>query len=97
VKLFATNVVNDVELTKLFAKSCGGGDCPKQEAEMGSIILFLVFLASVFLVDYLARERGWKRSRWTLAAVILGPLAIPLIYLVDAAHAVRKMISAPRP
>jgi UDP-N-acetylmuramyl pentapeptide phosphotransferase/UDP-N-acetylglucosamine-1-phosphate transferase len=64
---------------------------------MGSIILFLVFLASVFLVDYLARERGWKRSRWTLAAVILGPLAIPLIYLVDAAHAVRKMISAPRP
>jgi len=40
---------------------------------MGSIILFLVFLASLFLVDYLARERGWKRSRWTLAAVILGP------------------------
>ena len=63
---------------------------------MGSFILFFVFLASLFIVDYLARERGWKRSRWTLAAVVLGPLAIPLVYLVDAAQAVRKMIGAPR-
>lgn len=61
---------------------------------MGSIILFFVFLGSVFLVDYLAHERGWKRSRWTVAAVVLGPLAIPLIYTVDAAQAVRKLISS---
>jgi hypothetical protein len=38
-----------------------------------------------------------NRSRWTLVAVVLGPLAIPLIYLADAAYAVRKMINAPRP
>jgi len=69
----------------------------KQEAEMGYILFFIVVLASLFIVDYLARERGWNRSRWMLAAVVLGPLAIPLIYLADAAYAVRKMINAPRP
>jgi hypothetical protein len=60
------------------------------------IVFFVTVLASLFIVDYLARQRGWNRSRWTLAAAVLGPLAIPLIYLVDAACAVRKMISAPR-
>jgi hypothetical protein len=60
------------------------------------IVSFAALLASLFIVDYLARQRGWNRSRWTLAAAVLGPLAIPLIYVVDAACAVRKMISAPR-
>ena len=64
---------------------------------MGSYLLFfMTFLGSLFIVDYLARERGWNRHRWTVAAVVLGPLAIPMIYLVDAAYAVRKMISAPK-
>jgi hypothetical protein len=63
---------------------------------MGYVVLFIVILASLFIVDYLARERGWNRSRWAVASVTLGPLAIPLIYLVDAAYAVRKMISAPK-
>jgi hypothetical protein len=48
----------------------------------------------VLIVDYLARERGWNRFRWAVASVTLGPLAIPLIYLADAAYAVRKMMSA---
>ena len=47
---------------------------------MGYILFFIVVLASLFIVDYLARERGWNRSRWILATVVLGPLAIPLIY-----------------
>jgi hypothetical protein len=64
---------------------------------MGYILFFVVVLASLFIVDYLARERGWNRSRWTLAAVVLGPLAIPLVYLADAAYAVSKMIHAKRP
>jgi hypothetical protein len=64
---------------------------------MGYILFFVTVLASLFIVDYLARERGWNRSRWMLAVVVLGPLAIPLVYLVDAACAVRKMMSAPRP
>jgi len=46
---------------------------------MGSYILFFATaLASLFIVDYLARERGWNRPRWMLAAVVVGPLAIPL-------------------
>jgi hypothetical protein len=64
---------------------------------MGYFLFFVTVLASLFIVDYLARERGWNRSRWVLAAVLLGPLAIPLIYLVDAACAVRKMIAGQRP
>jgi hypothetical protein len=51
----------------------------------------------IFFAQSLASpERGWNRSRWAVASVTLGPLAIPLIYLVDAAYAVRKMMSAPR-
>jgi len=64
---------------------------------MGSLILFSVMiLASMFIVDYLARERGWNRSRWMVAAASIGPLAIPLVYLKDAACAVWKMIDAKR-
>ncbi|HJZ20960.1 MAG TPA: hypothetical protein VJ226_08385 [Bradyrhizobium sp.] len=63
---------------------------------MGYILFFVTVLASLFIVDYLARQRGWNRSRWTLVTVVLGPLAIPLIYVGDAACAVRKMISAPK-
>jgi hypothetical protein len=62
---------------------------------MGYILFSVTVLASLFIVDYLARERGWNRHRWRVAAVSLGPLAIPLVYLVDGACAVRKMI-APR-
>jgi hypothetical protein len=64
---------------------------------MGYLLFFVTILASLFIVDYLARERGWNRSRWAVASLSIGPLAIPLIYLVDAACAVRKMINAPRP
>jgi hypothetical protein len=63
---------------------------------MGYILFSVMILASLFIVDYLARERGWNRHRWRVAAASLGPLAIPLVYLVDAACAVRKMISALR-
>ena len=63
---------------------------------MGYVLVFVAILASLFVVDTLARERGWNRHRWRVAAATLGPLAIPLVYLMDAAGAVRKMI-APRP
>ena len=63
---------------------------------MGYVLFFATVLGSLLIVDYLARERGWNRSRWAVAPVTLGPLAIPLIYLMDAACAVRKMIGAPR-
>jgi hypothetical protein len=64
---------------------------------MGYVLVFVTILASLFIVDALARERGWNRHRWRVAAATIGPLAIPLVYLVDAAGAVRKMMNAPRP
>ena len=63
---------------------------------MGYVLVFVTIVASLFIVDYLARERGRNRHRWRVAAATIGPLAIPLVYLADAARAVRKMI-APRP
>jgi hypothetical protein len=69
----------------------------KQEAGMEYILLFATIVASMFIVDYLARERGWNRHRWRVAAATVGPLAIPLLYLVDAASALRKMMNVPRP
>ena len=63
---------------------------------MEYVLFFVTVLASLFIVDYLAHERGWNRSRWTLTVVVLGPLAIPLVYVADAAYAVRKMVTARR-
>ena len=65
---------------------------------MGYLVYGVTIFASVLIVDYLARKRGWSRDRWDMAALCLGPLAIPLVYLVDAASALRKMmVNAPRP
>ncbi len=63
---------------------------------MGYVLFFVTVLASLFIVDYLAHERGWNRHRWRVAAVSLGPLAIPLVYLLDGAYAVKKMMVTPR-
>jgi hypothetical protein len=58
------------------------------------VLVCLAFLASMPIAGYLAYERGWKQSRWVGIAAVIGPLAIPLLYLVDAASALRKMMKA---
>jgi hypothetical protein len=63
---------------------------------MGYVLALAVFVGSMFVADYLAHERGWSRHRWRMAAATIGPLAIPLIYLVQAAYAIRKMFNATR-
>jgi hypothetical protein len=68
----------------------------EQEAGM-DIPVFVAFLVSMFVVGYLAHERGRSRSRWLRTAAAIGPLAIPLLYLVEAASALRKMMNVPRP
>ena len=69
----------------------------KQEAGMDSVIpVFATFLASMLVVGYLAYERGWRQSRWVWIAFFIGPLAIPLLYLVDAASALRRIMNTPR-
>jgi hypothetical protein len=63
---------------------------------MGNLLLLAVCIGSLFVVDYLARARGWNRSRWAVVAVTFGPLAIPLIYLLQSAHSVRRWIQPDR-
>jgi hypothetical protein len=53
-------------------------------------LLVAIALGSMLLVGYLARERGRSQSRWVWTAALIGPLAIPLLYLADAASALRK-------
>jgi hypothetical protein len=67
------------------------------KAAMENLLFLVIVAASLFVVDYLAHQRGWSRSRWAVASVILGPLAIALIYLADAAYAVGRMIHPPQP
>jgi hypothetical protein len=55
-------------------------------------ILVVTAIGSMLLAGYLAQERGRSQSRWVWTAAVIGPLAIPLIYLADGAAAVRKMI-----
>ncbi len=63
---------------------------------MGYFLAFVAFVGSMFAVDYLASERGWNRHRWRVTAATIGPLAIPLIYVLQAVHAIGKIIYAPR-
>ena len=53
-------------------------------------VFFVIALGSMLLAGYLAHERGRNQWRWVWTAAVIGPLAIPLLYLVDAALAVRR-------
>ncbi len=57
-------------------------------------ILLVAGIGSMLLAGYLAQERGRSQSRWVWTAAVIGPLAIPLLYLADGAAAVRRMIGA---
>ena len=60
-------------------------------------VYVVIALGSMLLAGYLAHERGRSQSRWVWTAAVIGPLAIPMLYLADAAAAVRKAASAARP
>jgi uncharacterized membrane protein len=63
----------------------------KQEAGMDSFILVsLTFVAPMLIVGYLAHERGRSQTRWVWTAAVIGPLAIPLFYLVVAMSQLRQ-------
>ncbi len=63
---------------------------------MDPILLVLIGPGAMLLVGYLAYERGRSQSRWVWTAAVIGPLAIPLLYLADGAAAVRRMIGTAR-
>ena len=58
------------------------------------IPLLILVVASMAFVYFLARERGRRPSRWVAAASIVGPFAIPALYLAEAGSALRKMMNA---
>jgi hypothetical protein len=61
-----------------------------------TLVVLAVNVASIVIVGRLAREGGRESRPWVWTAAFIGPFAIPLLYLADAARAVRKMINAPR-
>jgi hypothetical protein len=61
------------------------------------IPLLVLFVASMVFAGLLVQERGRRLWRWVLVASVIGPLAIPALYLVVATSAFRKMMNAPRP
>jgi hypothetical protein len=60
------------------------------------LILMVTVLGSMLAVGYLAYERGRSQARWVWTAAVIGPLAIPLLYLADGAAALRRMMAAVR-
>jgi hypothetical protein len=60
------------------------------------LILIVTALGSMLAVGYLAHERGRSQARWVWTAAVIGPLAIPLLYLADGAAALRRMMAAAR-
>ena len=60
------------------------------------LLLIVAAVGSMLVAGYLAQERGRSQSRWVWTAAVIGPLAIPLIYLADAAAAVRRRMGAAR-
>ena len=59
------------------------------EAGMDTLVI-VVCLASIPLAGYLAYERGRSQRRWVWVAVVIGPLAIPLLYSVAAISTLRQ-------
>jgi hypothetical protein len=62
-----------------------------------TLVILVLNVASIVIVGRLAREGGREPRPWVWTAAFIGPFAIPLLYLADAAYAVRKMIHPKRP
>ncbi|TKW78841.1 MAG: hypothetical protein DI543_08325 [Bradyrhizobium icense] len=60
------------------------------------LILIVTALGSMLAVGYLAHERGRSQARWVWTAALIGPLAIPLLYLADGAATLRRRMASAR-
>jgi MFS family permease len=63
---------------------------------MDTIIWTLVligFLYSVYLAGHIAERRGRSFKVWAWIAMIIGPLALPLVFLFPDLH--RKNVTGP--
>ena len=64
---------------------------------MDPILFVAIGLGPMLVVGYLAYKRGRSQTRWVWTAAVIGPLAIALLYLAEAAAAVQKRIAAAKP
>ncbi|MBA6352904.1 hypothetical protein H4J69_18460 [Colwellia sp. BRX10-9] len=44
------------------------------------VILFIISLISMVLCFYVAKYRNANKTLWVLAALLVGPLAIPFVF-----------------
>ena len=52
-----------------------------------TLVIFAGFIGSAYLVGRMAERRGRSFKNWALlAAVLIGPLAIPLLFLFPNLH-----------
>lgn len=65
--------------------------------DRSSILLLVVAVGSMMLAGELALEFGRGQKRWIWIAAVIGPFAIPLLFLLAGASALRKKVSAPAP
>lgn len=54
------------------------------------VFLVLVNLLSIFVCYYLAKRRGGSAAFWAGIAALIGPLAIPLVFLEKRGKKVRN-------
>jgi hypothetical protein len=62
-----------------------------------TIAVVVIAIGSMLFAGVLAQDWGRSPTRWVWIAAVIGPLAIPVFYVVVAASAVRHKISVPRP
>jgi hypothetical protein len=53
---------------------------------MGTIIIIALFVCSIYLAGRIAERRGRSFKVWAWIAVIIGPLAFPLVFLFPNLH-----------
>ena len=50
------------------------------------IVTFVAFVISIYLAGLLARRRGRSFRNWGMVAAIIGPFALPLVFLFPNLH-----------
>ena len=62
-----------------------------------SVLLLVVCVGSMLLAGELALEFGRSQKLWIWVAAGIGPLAIPLLFLMAGASALKKKMNSPAP
>ena len=50
------------------------------------IIALVVFIVSIYLAGRVAERRGRSFKNWAAIAAVIGPLALPLVFLFPNLH-----------